>query len=275
VTPVRIDGRTVLVTGASSGIGASAAKQFAARGATRVVLVARSKGKLDELAVEIGERGRPWVLDCGDRDAVAREAAAIQDEIGVPDIVVNCAGAGHAHFFERTPPEEFEQMMAAPFFAAAYVTRAFLPGMLARGSGSICNVGSPIAYTAWPGAAGYATARWAFRGLTEALRSELRGTGVHLVNVVPTTVASGYFEHNPGFEKSIPGIAKLTGTLTPERVGKSIVSAVEHDRRQVFVPFSLRVLIGMSRLFPRPTEYLVARTGLHRDDLESAKGSEP
>ncbi len=114
-------------------------------------------------------------------------------------------------------------MMAAPFFAAAYVTRAFLPGMLARGSGSICNVGSPIAYTAWPGAAGYATARWAFRGLTEALRSELRGTGVHLVNVVPTTVASGYFEHNPGFEKSIPGIAKLTGTLTPERVGKSIV----------------------------------------------------
>jgi uncharacterized protein len=262
---VRIDGRTVLVTGASSGIGASVARRFAERGATRVVLVARTKEKLDALAAEIGERARTVALDCGDREAVARTAAAIEDEIGVPDILVNCAGAGHAYFFEQTPPEEFERMMAAPFFAGAYVTRAFLPGMLSRRSGVVCNVGSPIAYTAWPGAAGYATARWAFRGLTEALRSELHGTGVKMVSVVPTTVDSGYFEHNPGFEKSIPGISKLTGTLQPDEVAVAIVRAVEREKREVFVPFRLRLLIAQSRFFPRLTEQVVARTGLKRE----------
>lgn len=262
---MRIDGRTVLVTGASSGIGASTAKRLAERGATRIVLIARTKEKLDALAGEIGDRARPVSLDCGDREAVAKTASAIEEEIGIPDIVVNCAGAGQAYFFEQTPPEDFERMMAAPFFAAAYVTRAFLPGMLARKSGCVCNVGSPIAYTAWPGAAGYATARWAFRGLTEALRSELRGTGVRVVSVVPTTVASGYFEHNPGFEKSIPGISKLTGTLEPDEVGKAIVRAIERDKREVFVPFRLRVMIALSRFFPRLTEYFVARTGLKRE----------
>jgi len=262
---VRIDGRTVLVTGASSGIGASTAKRFAERGATRIVLVARTKEKLDALAAEIGDRARTVALDCGDREAVARAARAIEEEMGVPDIVVNCAGAGHAYFFEQTPPEELERMMAAPFFAAAYVTRAFLPGMLARKSGCVCNVGSPMAYTAWPGAAGYATARWALRGLTEALRSELRGTGVRIVSVVPTTVDSGYFEHNPGFEKTIPGIAKLTGTLEPDQVAKAIVHAVERGKREVFVPFRLRLLVAQSRLFPRVSEYFVARTGLKRE----------
>jgi short-subunit dehydrogenase len=262
---MRIDGRTVLVTGASSGIGASCARRFAERGATRIVLVARTKEKLDALAGEIGDRARTLPLDCGSRDAVAQAAAGIEEEIGVPDILVNCAGAGQAYFFEQTPPEDFERMMAAPFFAGAYVTRAFLPGMLARGSGVVCNVGSPIAYTTWPGAAGYATARWAFRGLTEALRSELRGTGVQVVSVVPTTVESGYFEHNPGFERSIPGIAKLTGTLQPDEVGKAIVRAVERGKREIFVPFRLRAMITLSRFFPRTTEYFVARTGLQRE----------
>ena len=65
--------------------------------------------------------------------------------------------------------------------------------------------------------------------------------------------------------RSIPGISKVTGTLDPDRVGKAIVKAVERDSREVFVPFSLRVLLGFARVFPRTTEYLVARTGLTRE----------
>jgi short-subunit dehydrogenase len=267
---VRVTGRTVVVTGASSGIGAAAARAFAAKRA-RVVLMARSADKLEAVAADIAARGgeaRPWALDCGDREAVARAAAAFEAELGAPDVLVNCAGAGHAYFFDETPPSEFERMMAAPFFSAAYLTRAFLPAMIQRGSGYVVNVGSPIAYVTWPGAAGYAAVRWAMRGLAAVLDAELRGTGVRSVNVVPGTVASGYFEHNPGFEERIPKIARLTGTLTPERVGEAIVQAVERDRREVFVPPMLGALVVLSRVFPRLVSTVVVKTGAKRAPVE-------
>ncbi len=204
---------------------------------------------------------------------MAAAARAIEAEVGLPDVVVNCAGAGHAYFFDETPPEELEGMMAAPFFAAAYVTRAFLPGMIGRGSGVVLNVGSPIAYLPWPGASGYATARYALRGLTEVLRQDLRGTGVKVCTVVPGTVRSAYFEHNPGFELSIPKIDRLARKLTPDDVGAAIVRAVERGRHEVFLPVQLRLLVGMRRLFPRTTDYVVARTGLHRAAVAPATPS--
>ena len=205
-------------------------------------------------------RGRStWAT--GRRRSRPRE---IEAELGVPDVLVNNAGAGAGYFVEEMPPGEFERMMAAPFFAAAYVTRAFLPGMLERGSGQIVLIGSPIAYSTWPGAAGYACARWAMRGLYEVLTQELRGTGVKVATVVPTHVESSYFDANPRLRESIPGISRLAGTLTPERVAKAIVDAVEHERGEVFVPFMLRMLVLQSRLFPGLTRFAVAKTGARR-----------
>ena len=81
------------------------------------MLVARNAERLEAVAAEISAAGgeaRTWPLDCADREAVGRGAAAIEAELGLPDVVVNCAGAGHAYFFEETPVEEYERMMAAP-----------------------------------------------------------------------------------------------------------------------------------------------------------------
>ncbi|HSB37068.1 MAG TPA: SDR family oxidoreductase, partial [Thermoanaerobaculia bacterium] len=164
-------GRLAVVTGASSGIGAATARLLAREGA-RVVLVARTGGALEKISGEIraaGGEATAVAADLGDAVAATGACERILREAGVPDLLVNNAGAGRWLFTEETPPGEAVAMMAAPYFAAFFATQTFLPGMLARGSGRIVNVNSPAAKLTWPGAAGYASARWALRGFTEAL----------------------------------------------------------------------------------------------------------
>lgn len=265
---MNLEGRLVLITGASSGIGAATARVVARKRAVPVLL-ARTRPKLEAVAEQIkaeGGQAHVYAVDCGDGEAVAVVARQIQADVGTPDVIVNNAGAGRHLFFEETEPEEFEAMMAAPFYAAVYVTRAFLPGMIERGSGYIVGVNAPIAYAPWQGAAGYAISRWALRGLLEVLRADLRGTGVVVGQVVVGKVASDYFKHNPGSEEALPRLGRTMRALTPDEVAKTIVRAIEGERRVSVKPFLLRQMIGLHRLFPRFVEWATAVTGRTRRD---------
>jgi len=268
---VEVQGRTILITGASSGIGAATARAVARAGGHAVV-VARTKAKLDELVAEIeaaGGRATAYELDCSDREAVAEVTARIEQEVGTPDALVNNAGAGRFLFFEETPPEEFERMMSAPFYSTVYMTRAVLPGMLARGRGLIVNINTPVAFITWPSAAGYASARWAVRGLTDSLSADLDGTNVKVSQVVPGKVSSAYFEHNPGAEAGIPGMARLVRTLTPDEVADAIVGTIRSEKRLVFTPFSLRLMMLQVRIFPRLVRRIAIRTARPRPGAAS------
>ena len=179
---MELRGRVVLITGASSGIGAATAKAIARRGG-QVLLLARTQPALEAVAAEItvhGGTARVYPVDLTDLTMATQVARLIQTEVGTPDILINNAGAGRWLFVEETPPAEAVQMMAAPYFAAFFMTHAFLPAMRQRRRGQIINVTSIASYTVWPGATGYIAARWALRGFTEALRADLHGSGIEV-----------------------------------------------------------------------------------------------
>ncbi|MBV8282541.1 MAG: SDR family NAD(P)-dependent oxidoreductase [Candidatus Eremiobacteraeota bacterium] len=270
---MKLAGSLAVVSGASSGIGEATARALAGKGA-RVALLARSREALDRIAREITEAGGQAIalaVDLSDPAAAQRAAQRVLDELGTPDVLINSAGAGRWLYTEETTPQEAVDMMALPYFAAFYLTRAFLPGMLERRSGRIVNIGSPAAFAPWPGATAYAAARWALRGLSEALRADLRGTGIGVTLFTAGAVSSGYWEHNAGTAQRMPGIGRLFRTLTPAQAADAIVRAIERGQSNVVVPFSLRAVMALHRIWPWPVQRLLISTGYRRPTEKASR----
>lgn len=263
---MEIDGKLILVTGASSGIGAATSRALANEGG-RVVLLARTESSLATVAEDIAVRGgRAWAypVDLTDAAAVDRAAAHIRSVIGAPDIVVNNAGAGRWLFVEETTPDQAVQMMAAPYFAAFFITRAFIPEMLARNQGHIVNLTSPAAILPWPGALTYGAARWAMRGFSKGLAADLYQTGIGVTLIVAGHTKSTYWEHNPGSEERLPAIGRFIPSLTPEQVAAAVIKGIRQEKAEVIVPLNLKLFVTLHRFFPRLVERLVWSSGWRR-----------
>jgi len=255
-----------VVTGASSGIGAATARALGARGWS-VVLVARRAERLAAVAAEVEAAGGVAVvepLDAADGPAVDAMAARVLGTLGAPDAIVNSAGAGVWRWMEDTDHDEFTSMLGAPFLAAWNVTRAFMPALLARRNGVVVHVGSPASVAPWPGATGYTTSRWALRGLHEALRQDLAGTGVRSCHVLFGEVSSEYFEANPDTHEHIPRVGRLIPVISPERAARVVLRTIDRPRAQVFDPPMLAALQVANRISPRLVALVARRTGRRR-----------
>jgi short-subunit dehydrogenase len=252
-----------VITGASSGIGAATARELASQG-YRVILIARRRSKLEELAAEIGDNTVVESCDASNGEAVLAMAERVRRSQGVPDVIVNCAGAGQWKFIEDTAPAEAVAMMQAPYFAAFNVTHAFMSDMLEQRRGIMIHVSSPVSFFAWPSCTGYAAARWALRGLHEALCQDLAGTQVRSCHVIFGKVSSTYFSNNPGVEEKMPGIARTIRVVSPEECARVIAGVVRRPRRQVVYPFMLRLYYWSYAVFPWITRWLLRRTGAQR-----------
>jgi NADP-dependent 3-hydroxy acid dehydrogenase YdfG len=198
-------GRWAVVTGASRGIGAEVARRLVADGAS-IALVARSRDALASLARELGENEAiPVPCDLGDPADVERASRTIRElTAGAPDIVVNNAGAFSIAAAHETSVEDFRRTLETNVTAPFALVRAFLPEMLARGSGHLVTLGSIADRAVFPGNAAYAASKHGVRALHEVLRAELRGSGVRASLVSPGPVDTELWDpidpdHQPGF----------------------------------------------------------------------------
>jgi NAD(P)-dependent dehydrogenase (short-subunit alcohol dehydrogenase family) len=195
-TSVGSDRRVAIVTGASCGIGKSLALSFAAQGFA-VAICARSKPALEETAKGIGKEGGDCVAiqtDITKRKEVNGMVKKVVDSYGRVDVLVNNAGVGSFQPLDEITEEEFDRILDTNLKGAFFAIQAVLPYMREQGSGQIVNVSSVLGYQGCCDASAYCASKWGLRGLTEALRCELKPFGIKIGLVAPGLTETEYFD---------------------------------------------------------------------------------
>jgi short-subunit dehydrogenase len=218
----------VLVTGASSGIGAATAVAFARAGAIVGIGARRTErlaAVLDECRAHTPE-SRMWTVDLGDLDGLEPFAATACDELGGVDVLVNNAGVPKRRTVRTMSPADAEEVMRINFQSPVRLTLALLPAMLDRGSGHVVNLSSMCAHMVAFGTGAYAASKAALEMFTEALYLELAGTGVHAHLLVPGSTSTEFSTPRAGNDPPLPS----GGTpVEPELVADAVVGCLEHD----------------------------------------------
>jgi len=192
----RIKGKTVLITGASAGIGEASARAFASFGAD-LILCARRENRLAALKTELeGERDvrvRTQVLDVRDREAVEAFAAELEDQGAVPDILLNNAGkALGLHLLHEGLVEDWEEMIDTNVKGLLYMSRFILPGMVKRNSGHLVNIGSVAGHQVYQKGAVYNASKYAVKALNEGMALDLLGTRIRMTSIDPGLVQTEF-----------------------------------------------------------------------------------
>lgn len=235
---MEIAGATALVTGASSGIGASVARALAAAGA-RVALVARRRERLEALARGLPPgAAEPFPCDVRDPEAITAAVAAVAARFGPVDLLVNNAGIGRYLTFLETAPADVAALFETNLHAALHFTRAVLPGMLARRRGHLVNVASIAARIGSRNHTVYCASKFALAGFSESLVYELEGTGVGITLVNPGIIDTPFFDHDSFAEFPTQARARA---ISPERVAAAILRAVRREIPEITIPASYAI----------------------------------
>lgn len=193
---VAIQDQTVLITGASSGIGSACARVFAEAGA-KLILAARRLDRLETLATELYQQFKSQVhllhLDVCDRDQVEMAVATLPESWAAIDILINNAGLSRGlEKFYAAEVQDWEEMIDTNIKGLLYMTRAIVPGMVSRERGQVINIGSIAGHQTYPGGNVYCATKAAVRALSEGLKLDLLGTPVRVSSVDPGMVETEF-----------------------------------------------------------------------------------
>lgn len=253
----------VLITGASSGIGAAAAREFARQGA-QVALAARRLDRLEALARELGSSALAIRADVSVQADIEHMVAQTLDRFGRVDVLFNNAGFGRLDWLERLPPDEIEALVRVNFLGLVQTTRLVLPTMLRQRRGHIINMASVAGLIGSPTYSVYGAAKAAARGFSEALRREVAPFGVRVSIISPAGTDTEFAEQ--------AGIRRTTRLTTPkwlalsaEDVARAVVGLVKRPRAELILPWPMAVLAEINHWFPTLTDWLVLKFFTERE----------
>jgi short-subunit dehydrogenase len=257
---MNLSGKIVLLTGATGGIGSAIASELGRRGAS-IIAVARRRSRLDLLCDRLRSRRNdllPIAADLADPNQRQRLIETVNGLATHLDVVIHCAGIQRFGFFEKESAADADAQFAVNAVAPIALTRAFLPAMIAHGTGRIVMIGAVSGSIGVPCFASYSASKFALRGFSEALRRELSATGVGVTYIAPRFTRTAF---NP-LEVVRMAYAFKVRQDEPQAVALRVVEAIETARDSCYLGWRERVAIALNAVMPRWMDGTLSRRGL-------------
>ncbi len=244
--------KIVLITGGTSGIGLELARILAARGA-RLFIFARTQDNLiktinDLQTVQAGEY-HGIQTDVSDANQATQSVKGVIEMAGVPDLLINCAGAAHPGYVQDLDLEIFRWMMDVNYYGTVFVTKAVLPGMIERKSGYIVNIASLAAVVGMYSYTAYGASKFALRGFSDALRMEMKPHGIQVTIVYPADTDTPQLtyenQYKPAELKQILQILPALDPIPPEQVARAIVDGIDRQKNVIIPDLGTSLIIKL------------------------------
>jgi NAD(P)-dependent dehydrogenase (short-subunit alcohol dehydrogenase family) len=283
-----MNGKVVLITGGSRGLGLAIAREFVSLGC-RVAICARDEAELDRAAQDLRHRGGSVltvVCDVVDRDQVSQMVQRVRDEFGQIDVLVNNAGVISVGPIETQTVDDFREAMDVMFWGQVNTILAVLPEMKHRRNGWIANVSSIGGKVSVPHLVPYSCAKFASTGLSEGLTAEVAKDGIHVTTVIPGLMRTG--SHVNAFFKgdhkaeytwfSLSATSPLS-SISARRAARSIVRAIRRGQSELILSLPAKLAVAVHGLFPGTTARLMGVTnrvlpGTGAEDKTRQRGHE-
>jgi short-subunit dehydrogenase len=238
-----LKGKNVLVTGGALGIGKLMGQLVLEKGAQLIIWDINSEN-IDQTISEFSHLGsfKAYKVDVADPEFVEATAALVKKELGVVDVLINNAGIIVGKYFWEHSWEDIYRTMNINANAPMHISQQFLPDMLQRNAGHICNIASSAGLTSNPKMSVYAASKWAVIGWSDSLRLEMKQLKkeVKVTTVTPYYIDTGMFA----------GVKSIVPILNPEKVARKIIKAIENDRIFLSMPWSMRYVRLSQGLLP-------------------------
>jgi short-subunit dehydrogenase len=258
------DHHVAVITGAASGIGRALAVYLAQSGC-HLALVDVQEERLNELATQLRTPQRHisvHIIDVGNHDQMRSLPDVVLDQHGHIDILFNNAGVSLAGRFEDYSITDLEWIINTNLWGTIYGCRYFLPVLRRQDAGYIVNIASDFALIGLPAKSAYCTTKFAIRGLSEALRAELHGSGISVSCVYPGAVDTALIRSSRGLDihkrdLEVEFVAQRGIPL--DHVARRIINGVKHKQARILIGRDTYLIDIMSRLAPNLTQYLIGR----------------